>query len=547
MNGLPMTLARLSIIHDAPVRSLAASWILALALMSGAQSWLTAASTEDGVYISHRSNIPIRLHRPGLDLQTVAAVEFWQTNNNGDTWLLVRKVSVDATMRESGQISFPFQPSRDGRYGFRICVIHDDGQRDPEPRSGQRPAISDRIEIDTTLPEIVRFEVEAVGDESPEATFSITWAVRDLHPGNHPASIQWQDRSGTWQTINDRLGVFGNQRLNLPEATHIRLLAKDLAGNVSISDPQPVNRTQKPSPIVPGEDENEPAQAAPPNPQANAPEANAAPSTQGEAQGEAPANSSAPETSSPNAPTLNLPSREALLKAAGRSPSQQPEAAQVQPAPVVPAGHQDVVEPFLERQATPAQPVAPALHDDSPLEPVDHSPSDPGPNSATGNAASPPTPTVLPPPPDRDEILAQARRLRDEGRLAEAQQRYQSLRGTSLAASALPEEMVVLRRLGRGDEALAAHRVAPAATISDASRCVQALLLVDAQQAQQALTVLALIERGSTHYREARFVEGLAFHNLGQRGEAHARMRILAATDDQWGSAARRWLTDNPL
>ena len=222
-------------------RSLMIAAIIGSALASLAK--LNAETTEDGVYITKRSTLPIRLRRPGLDLNKVAVVEFWTTNDNGGTWLKAKEVVLTPELRESGKIRYRFSARLDGRYGFRICVVHKNGSRDPEPRSGQRPAASDSLEIDSTAPEFPIVEIDGKDDAGNPV---LRWAIRDLYPKAQGTSIEWRSVDGDWKLLATDLGVHGTLAISETSARIVRLKTSDLAGNNSTSDLVVVPAGKKP-------------------------------------------------------------------------------------------------------------------------------------------------------------------------------------------------------------------------------------------------------------------------------------------------------------
>ncbi|TVR42851.1 MAG: hypothetical protein EA402_10910 [Planctomycetota bacterium] len=517
--------------------------LLACLFLSIGGAQLTAATSEDGVFITNRQEIPIRLHRPNLDLSTVARVEFWQTSDLGRTWLLVRDIAVGEGA-QSQTIAYRFRPGRDGRYGFRICVVHQDGRRDPEPRASQRPAASDSLIVDTTPPEVVRWNLDPTKDG-----VKIQWAISDLHPGPSPGSLEWQLAGGDWRSREENLPVHGRQEVLPPAgASALRLVAKDLAGNVSRSAALPLPTRPEETEtaavetaseavaasVMPIEEERSPASAERDG------EKESALSVSPEPKSPVAAPTAAAET-----PSIRLPSREELLAAAGRSatPNEPPTdhqdfSAYMPRAPEVPADHRDIIEPFHEQRRQREEQARQAARQPRP-EPA-----------AARGEASPLQETrrtqTTTAPPSIDELLRQARMLVENGDLAGAQRLYARLRGTSLGGIALPEEMTVLRRLGRHDEAIAMHRVSPPELRSDSTWCLHAAILIDRGQHRQALDILEAIGADSPQHREALFLRGLAQQGLGERQAAQQMMGRLAAIDDHWGAAARRWLAQQP-
>lgn len=507
----------------------------------------SAATTDDGVFITNRSEIPIRLQRPGLDLATVERVDFWQTNDLGRSWLLVRQIEVDADT-QLRDIRYRFRPRSDGRYGFRICLHYRDGTSDPEPRSGTAPANSDMIEIATQRPDIVRFN--AVVDDADEHHLHLSWAIRTMHPGSSPGVLQWSADGSTWHDHSQSLGVHGTQQLPLdPQARWVRLRARDVAGNQRLSDPQriaedptveaedePDSELSLPDSLTPGQSTDAAAESSSePSPQ-TVPISEVEERTEDEAEAaqtetaapEQPAAETASETADSDARPLGLPSREELLAALQRQHDAEPAQGgdTINPAdylprmPDVPEGHQDIVEPHKNRPA----------RDDAPSA------------ATTARPIDPQLPIVPPTPQDHEAILEQALRFMREKRLHEAQILFRRLRGTPVYARSLPREMETLRLLGRHDEALALFRAAPPQAMSDQAITARVRVLISLQRPQEALEDLARIADDSSQVHERTFLAAIALAQLGRNRQARATMDSIAHLDNYWGRAARAWL-----
>ncbi|TVR14422.1 MAG: hypothetical protein EA401_04610 [Planctomycetota bacterium] len=529
------------------------SRLIAILCLIGVCSWLTmvtapAATTEDGVFITNRSEIPIRLQRPGLDLSTVKRVDFWQTNDLGRSWLLVRQIDLDEDT-QLRDIRYRFRPRNDGRYGFRICVHFHDGSSDPEPRSGTPPANSDMIEIATQRPDIVRFSASIPDPDEHPSQLQLAWAIRSMHPGRNPGILQWSTDGSTWEDHEQALGVHGTRTVTIdPAARWVRLRARDLAGNQRLSDPQPIASAQAPTvdteAVTSGETDPEEDLdiVLPPVPQQDGP-----PSTGDDAiiadhhesrDGAGQADDSAPDAPSSQAADpdqqllARLPSREQLLAALEQQEAPANHGDEINPAdylpvmPNVPDDHQDIIEPFRDRPT--GRESGPSTHGQPPRQQAEDVP--------------PASPSITLPPQDSEAVLAKALQLMREERFNEAQALFRRLRGTSVYARSLPREMETLRILGRHDEALALYRAAPPQIKSDHTTTARARVLLSLQRSHDALDSLALIPDGSNHVHERTFLAAVALAQLGRNRQARATMETIAHLDNYWGRNARAWL-----
>jgi hypothetical protein len=123
-------------------------------------------------------------------------------------------------------------------YGFYLVVRSGGGLGKPEPQSGELPQM--RIEVDTKAPEAQLILPKA--DSTRRDVLILRWWARDNNLGPTPITLQWAERkAGSWETIGDaelqNCGQYAwKVPTNIPDRVFLRLIVRDMAGNVAIGE-----------------------------------------------------------------------------------------------------------------------------------------------------------------------------------------------------------------------------------------------------------------------------------------------------------------------
>lgn len=174
----------------------------------------------------------------------LGSVELYLTRDEGQHWeklnldpSSVAPVAGDAVngggpVRRSLTVDLPGE----GRFGFYLVVKSGAGLGKPAPRDGDSPQMM--VEVDETPPEANLFAPEP--DPKQHDALILRWSASDHNLAANPISLEWAERpTGPWHKIGgDSLPNTPSQytwRLtsDVPAKVYLRLLVKDLAGNVA--------------------------------------------------------------------------------------------------------------------------------------------------------------------------------------------------------------------------------------------------------------------------------------------------------------------------
>lgn len=212
-----------------PKGALVAAAVLALA--GGALQALAAvpqdpAAPAPGETYSSKRFVEIPLTRLGGK----KGLELWVTADAGQTW--VNHGAVDLS-----KPSAPFLAPRDGRYGFLLVPVGDDGRREGTPKTGD-PA--DRTVIVDTQPPVVEVLSPNGGEILGSARSTIVqWAAADANLDQAKGiTIEVSTGKDTWIPVAQNVPNTGKYHWDIPAALssmtcRVRVLARDLAGNVA--------------------------------------------------------------------------------------------------------------------------------------------------------------------------------------------------------------------------------------------------------------------------------------------------------------------------
>lgn len=165
----------------------------------------------------------------------IGKVELWMTQDDGRSW---RKFAEDPHLKPPMVVELPGE----GVYGLALVVQSRAGLGKRPPMAGDAPEM--RIEVDTTPP-IARL---ALPEQDPHRrdALVISWSVTDRNLDPTPIGLFWaKEAGGPWEPIGTELANTGRYTWQLPPSlpykVHLRLTARDTAGNTSeVVTPEPV-------------------------------------------------------------------------------------------------------------------------------------------------------------------------------------------------------------------------------------------------------------------------------------------------------------------
>jgi hypothetical protein len=165
----------------------------------------------------------------------VGRVALYLTKDDGRTWELFGE---DADLKPPMTANLPGE----GIYGLRLVITSRAGLGGRPPQSGDLPQM--RIEVDTTPPVTRLFYPQP--DTSRRDALILTWSASDRSLAPNPITLQWAERpDGVWNNIATDLTNTGRYvwqlAPNMPYRVYLRVMARDLAGNVGVDEsPEPV-------------------------------------------------------------------------------------------------------------------------------------------------------------------------------------------------------------------------------------------------------------------------------------------------------------------
>ncbi len=346
-----------------------------------------------------------------------ASVELWVTRDGGRNWSRWAEDDdrVSPMMVDLGG---------EGIFGLSIVARSIAGQGDEIPRAGTAPQIT--VEIDSTPPAMI-LNVIKVGVGSQSGKVLISWQAEDRNFSTRPISIYYRpETANQWLPIVENIENTGQYVWTpgpqVPPVFHVRIEARDLAGNRSTVDttqyePVLLDRSRPKGRIL--GISVAPIDATVPNPASNPAgsargfePARSAPSSSAAEQSPAPMNSE-PASSKPSGRIEPFPPNAEPPATKGSESSAQPDALPpVSPAPVVPPVQSpksaaDKPEPVAseKKPVPPAATSAPASQESTskpPSTPDEGKPAQSGLHSIPPTANSTPAVALpaanLPPP-----------------------------------------------------------------------------------------------------------------------------------------------------
>jgi hypothetical protein len=158
----------------------------------------------------------------------IRSIELWCTSDGGETW---RRIAVD----DDKQSPILVHVEGEGRYGFRLLVLAQNGSSDFPPGRGESPESWAVVDLTRPLCQLVRAEQSPLPDTRE---LVIEWESSDAAPAARPATLLYAPQpEGPWHLIATELEPSGRfaWRLDdrLPDSLYLRLEVHDAAGNVA--------------------------------------------------------------------------------------------------------------------------------------------------------------------------------------------------------------------------------------------------------------------------------------------------------------------------
>lgn len=452
------------------------------------------------------------------DAKQTAKVALFVTDDGGKSWRKDQELPV--AEGAAAMPAFTFTAPKDGAFGLWTVATSRDGRAEPEPVAGAAPKLE--LVVDRAAPALSRLEATLGGVADGQATLALSWQVSDPNLASDPVAVEVSTDLGKSFAVRHTGKAEGTTALTVPaEAPEIqvRIVARDLAGNVLTSPAKPVALpvVAKPAnpeaalaaavaalpapaelgiagrsgtPIV-SAGESPLASAAPAATPAAQPAGTAAPAS-GTAPAGAPATGSEPEV------VANRDVETRYNREAG-APTEQPR------------GRQSGSEAATPAQQTSTGPRATVV--------------DPSIAFLTGGAAA--------------AALENARKAEQDGDVDGALGQYLRLHRSSVAKAALEDELSLLRRIGDHSTIVAIVDQLQPELRTDAARLHAARACLRLGNAEAAAAWAAKVRASAPEAREALFVLGKALKDLGRNAEARRVFDQLSAGNDEIAAQAR--------
>lgn len=455
------------------------------------------------------------------DVKQIGKVALFVTEDGGQSWRKDQEMAVPETA--TAMPAFPFAAPRDGAFGLWTVATRRDGVSEPEPLAGAAPKLV--IVVDRAAPTLARLEATLGGVAEGQATVAVSWQVADANPAAEPVAIEVSADQGKTFAARQSGGLEGTTALVVPVAgapeIQVRVVARDLAGNVLTS---PAKAVAIPASALPADPEAALAAAVAALP---APSELGAPGRSNAAivsAGESPLAAAEPAPAPPAQPPAAQPARAA-------APAEAPPAAAAAEPDVVAgsdvetryarAAGSPTAQPRGRQSAAAQAPAAQAAREAGPRATA----VDPGVPFLTGADAS--------------AALERARRADTEQDVDAALDQYLRLHRSSVAKTAIEDELNLLRRIGDHATIVGIVEQLPPELRTDAARLHAARASLRLGDARTAAAWAAKVRAGAGEAREALLVLGQALREQGRTAEARRVFEQLASGNDEIAAQAR--------
>ena len=186
------------------------------------------------------------------DLKQVAKARFFVSRDQGKSWALAQEIAVNAANPQVPQ--FAFKPQGDGSYYIVTATVYRDGRSEAEPKADSIPAKALLLVVDATPPVVSALEASAEPVTDPNATtvtVKATWTISDANFSS--ATLETSTDGGASFSSAQAIPATGSTKLTLPIKTkdgtaQLRIVAKDSAGNQAPSLAKSITLPQPPDP-----------------------------------------------------------------------------------------------------------------------------------------------------------------------------------------------------------------------------------------------------------------------------------------------------------
>lgn len=451
------------------------------------------------------------------DAKQTAKVALFVTDDGGRSWRKDQELPV--AEGAAAMPAFTFTAPKDGAFGLWTVATSRDGRAEPEPVAGAAPKLE--LVVDRAAPALSRLEATLGGVADGQATLALSWQVSDPNLASDPVAVEVSTDLGKSFAVRHTGKAEGTTALTVPaEAAEIqvRIVARDLAGNVLTSAAKPVAL-----PVV----------AKPANPEAALAAAVAAlpaPAELGVA-----GRSGAPIVSAGESPLASAtPAAAPAAQSAGTAAPASSTASATPTAGMEPevVANRDVETRYNREAGAPTeQPRGRAGSSDAVAAPAQQSTGpratvvDPSIAFLTGGAAA--------------AALEDARKAEQDGDVDGALGQYLRLHRSSVAKAALEDELSLLRRIGDHNTIVAIVDQLQPELRTDAARLHAARASLRLGNPEAAAGWAAKVRASAPEAREALFVLGKALRSLGRNAEARRVFDQLAAGNDEIAAQAR--------
>jgi hypothetical protein len=161
----------------------------------------------------------------------IKAVELWGRRSSGSDYECVDRMESDSP-------PFATRLGSEGNYEFRLVMISGTGVKSPVPTRDDAPDLC--VCLDTTPPVVEM--LPPLADMELTGVIRLRWKAEDKHLDDNPIHLEFSLDGRTWLPIADNdewlpnTGVYSWKLPdNLPSELHLRVSARDKAGNVGES------------------------------------------------------------------------------------------------------------------------------------------------------------------------------------------------------------------------------------------------------------------------------------------------------------------------
>ncbi len=448
------------------------------------------------------------------EAKQTAKVALFVTDDGGRSWRKDQELPVaeGAAMMPA----FSFTAPKDGAFGLWTVATSRDGRAESEPVAGAAPKLE--LVVDRAAPALSRLEATLGGVADGQATLALSWQVSDPNLAGDPVTVEVSTDLGKSFAVRHTGQAEGTTALTVPaEAAEIqvRIVARDLAGNVLTSAAKPVALPARP--------------ASPEAALAAAVAALPAPAELGVAGRSGAPIVSAGESPLASATPTAAPATQPTGTAAAAPGSSAPAAGPDEPEVVA---NRDVETRYNREAGAPAEQPrgrsggsSDASLQAQPAAGPRATVADPSIAFLTGGAAA--------------AALQDARKAELDGDVNGALDQYLRLHRSSVAKTALEDELSLLRRIGDHATIIAIVDQLQPELRTDAARLHAARASLHLGKAEAAAAWAAKVRASAPEAREALFVLGKALRSLGRNAEAGRVFAQLSSGKDDIAAQAR--------